>query len=279
MTKAIFTLCIPHDGWWDKIGPHKQKIIDNHLKYADICNADYYPFELPHAEWPDSDYNNANWSKYGYAEELAHDYEQILFIDFDVLIETEENIFGQYNWNQGVLVRKMIEYDLEKIMLYIAECERAELYTEIGDSDVSTAFSLPTTGYTLPDDFTPKSDIVKLAGADSIRPRSDLFNTGVMGFTPKTIADLDIFHPSTPFNDVTDFYPELHTSEVWPDWITKHIDKNNEMLFSARVNNYIDIGDKWNHLVDWQSDVENIWDIPKSNNPNFLHYVTKQMPF
>lgn len=268
--KVIFTLCIPIDSWWDKIGQYKQKILNNHQKYADICNADYFSFELPHSQWPDTDYNNCNWSKYGYAEELAKDYEQILFIDFDVLIETEDSIFEQYDWNKGVLVRKMIEYSTEKIIQYIGECERAELFTEIGNSEVSNRFSLPTTGYTLPDDFTPKSDMVKLAGADSIRPGSDLFNTGVLGFTPKTISDLNIFG--------RDFYPELSIPDIWPEWITKHISNNNEMLFSARVNDYIDIGDKWNHLCDWQSDCENLWDIVRSEDPNFLHYVSKEMP-
>lgn len=70
------------------------KLLDNKKQYAESCSAD---FELLS---PDIGYVEMQHYKIQAAEKLADQYDQILYLDFDVVIKTQVNIFDQFDMDK-----------------------------------------------------------------------------------------------------------------------------------------------------------------------------------
>ena len=113
--KCIFSI-VEFD---DKFSRHKKK--ENRLyekyrnqfntskeKYANRLGADYYllGYDSFVDKFDTSYYNRICYLRFYHGENLSKDYDQVLYLDFDVLCETEESIFDEYiggiqlNWDE-----------------------------------------------------------------------------------------------------------------------------------------------------------------------------------
>jgi len=87
------------------------KLIANHKQYAEYCNADYKMIHLnckdmdsihiPVNDVIQSDYDTINFEKLFLLEHFANttDYENILYIDLDVISGTKKNFFEKWDMN------------------------------------------------------------------------------------------------------------------------------------------------------------------------------------
>ena len=267
--KCVFSICIPDK---PEFGMWKEDIEDVHREYADKCDADYFLYEN-HDSFPDtSKYDSINYSKYSFSESLTEKYDQVLFLDFDVLPFTDVSIFDTFDFDKGVLVKKILDYKSEIVKKYYDTYNATKEYQS---KITRTHFhGTPWHKEPRPDYFLAKYDLnwwmeknnldLPRIGIGEILENDDiskliktheyggssLYNTGVLGFTKKTIQDLDIFNNFLPIN--------------------------NEVQFSYKAKTCIDIGDEWNHFIDWNSSIQYFYDWQPSIAPKFIHVLDKR---
>ena len=81
--------------YWDKL-------IENKKKYAERCDAD---FKLCHNTKPDYDFTEINLYKHKLMADLAEDYDEVMYVDMDVIFNTNENIFESIDLNKGIAIK------------------------------------------------------------------------------------------------------------------------------------------------------------------------------
>ena len=299
MKRCIYSIYVPLKNYRHKFAPFERyysRIIESHKAYANSINVDYELFEkIPPALFHSPTYDQINFGKYYYAEKLCQKYDEILYIDFDVIPNTTENFFEVFNVSEYIPVKATIPYNpkiaseytelYEKTIAAVEhnkhsrEIERryhegitsksfhgkpwvAEKYPKEFEEKYNLDWWLKAhnikelyvkEGYRI-EDIEPWDDVVKYAAIDILTEGHGIFyNTGVMGFCSDTINQLNIFE------DFVDWCKTIKNlrSEKWPKYITKHIDINNEVLFSHKMiaNNVPvkDISRDWNYFVDWNS--------------------------
>ena len=300
MKRCIYSIYVPFRGYRHKFAPFERfysRIIESHKAYANSINVDYELFEkIPPALFHSPTYDQINFGKYYYAKQLCEKYDEILYIDFDVIPNTTENFFEVFNVSEYIPVRATIPYNpniaseytelYEKTIAAVKHNKRSaeienKYYAGINEKGFH---GKPWAGEKYPKEFETKWPLdwwlkkhnikelyVKELGRriENIKPWDDevkysaidiltegkgtFYNTGVMGFCSDTIKQLNIFE------DFVDWCKSIKNlrSERWPEYITKHIEINNEVLFSHKmIMNDVpvkDIGRDWNYFVDWKS--------------------------
>ncbi len=305
--RCVYSIYVPLQKYRNKHGAFQayySKIIAAHKKYADSINVDYKLFEkIPTALFHAPTYDQINFGKYHYAKELCEEYDEILYIDFDVIPNTTENFFEVFNVSEYIPVRATIPYNPEMFNEIIKSYELTDtavkhnLYVQIYYEGINDKgfHGKPWVAETYPGEFEKKYDLkwwfklhkldndpfinevwvkqrsqskeninpwddeVKYAAIDILTEGKAIFyNTGVMGFCKDILAQLNIFDDYENFCETI----SLLQSEKWPEYITKHIGINNEILFSYKmIENNVpvkDIGKDWNYFVDWQSTLLNL---------------------
>ena len=101
MKRCIYSIYVPLQNYRNKFEPFQKyysKIINAHTQYADSINVDYRLCKtLPTALFHTPTYDQINFGKYLYAKELCKEYDEVLYIDFDVIPNTKENFFDKHD--------------------------------------------------------------------------------------------------------------------------------------------------------------------------------------
>jgi len=115
MKRCIYSIYVPLQNYRNKFEPFQKyysKIINAHTQYADSINVDYRLCKtLPTALFHTPTYDQINFGKYLYAKELCKEYDEVLYIDFDVIPNTKENFFEVFNISDYIPVRATIPYN------------------------------------------------------------------------------------------------------------------------------------------------------------------------
>jgi len=326
MKRCIYSIYVPLRNYRNKFGPFEKyysRIIESHKAYANSINVDYELFnKIPTPDFMFPTYDQINFGKYYYAEKLCQKYDEILYIDFDVIPNTTENFFEVFNVSEYIPVKATIPYNPKIATEYIEIYEKTitavthnqyvkKYYDGINEnffhgkpwvaekypgefeknynlewwfkqvrvkSDPFYGEDFVKEGYR-PEDIEPWDDGVKYAAIDILTEGKAIFyNTGVMGFCSDTLNQLNIFED---FVDWGRTIKDLR-SDKWPEYITKHIDINNEILFSYKMiaNNVPvkDISRDWNYFVDWNSillQLSNHTFYDEFDTCKFRHYLNK----
>ena len=321
-------------------------IKEAHQKYADAINVDYVLFEGTTNNYNLPLYEQINLAKYINGEALLQEYDEIFYIDFDIIPNTSINCFRRWDLQSHIPIKATIDFDCyPSAQQYIDHINQVKFNTELEEyNTISRQFNeeqdkilkrydkltqqywrgisddsyhgRPWSEETRPKQFEeelgldwwykkhdfdinlvnrpmktfkenfieintpspdtiqPWDDIVKYAAADVLTTTPILYNTGVMGFSRNTFKDLNIINRIEEFkNKIKRFIK----SEKWPEFITRHIDFNNEVLFSycADKVNIKHIPDSWNYFVDWDSGVIEVEQSSSFEDCKFRHYLNK----
>jgi len=109
MKKVIFTM---HFDLGDGLfGEYHQRLLDNKRDYAKSVNADFVFFddigevdEFSEKFRDENRYVAINNYKLWILESFAADYDEILYLDFDVVVNTDENFFDAFDLSDGVVI-------------------------------------------------------------------------------------------------------------------------------------------------------------------------------
>ena len=217
------------------------------VNYATRTNARYVLFDKIHPDVPLnlSIYNQVNLSKFFYAKEMMDDFQQVLYLDFDVVPVT----WDKFPFQEGLSIRNMWQGPRK---------EAVDLMLKGG--------------------MKPWSTLVKIAMVDMLgkyeNDTLNIFNTGVMGFVN---VDLDL--------DYSEEIHCLENPDIqwWPEELFRpNITINNEAMFTHKilVKNNVPVNylpSKWNYLVDWKDSFRTIQCEPDEAKLN--HYIRKNFPW
>ena len=219
---------------------YKNKIIEAQSKYAKICNASYKLFETTN-----TNYNEIQFEKLYLFDELANDYDEVLYLDFDVIPIKNSIIFERFNLNT------MCACSINKHEEFIHKLNEVKNLTEMHM-------------------FIKTTSKKAMLSIHDINGSDDLINTGVLLANKKVIKSIDLKNnlkeASVTFNKSKD-------DNIYYDDITKLWIKNNEAFFSYIIEKYnipyTNIGILWNFILNHKI---------KTVNPSayFVHVISKE---
>ena len=216
---------------------HYKKLIDCKRHYANTIDADFIMFEHEDyqsfkknfkSDFPElTGYEIINFYKIHLLYELSKKYDEILYLDFDVIPLTNESFFDVWDLSKGICVYSNNDKVEKK-------------------STTNHSIRSPSAKY-----FNCHAMLLE----EGLNPDNDVINTGIICARKKDIIKLDFFGK---FKDTIDLMTKLRkdTSGLYPQNIVDMFRYDNETIFSyKREVNKVDIqwlDNKWHYFLDTQ---------------------------
>ena len=267
MKRVIYSLYIdvPENEFVDNIETNlntKKQFKENYIKllankqwYANQLNVDFKIFEYEdYIEYYNyfkkkypyiTTYNIINFYKLHLLCELSKSYDEILYLDFDVVCLTNENFFETWNLNKGICV-----YNNSSLVKTI------EAVTER-----SQTIRSPTSKY-----YNTQAMLIE----KGLNPKNKVINTGIIGANKNHINQLKYFDD---FDNDLNIMTKLKSNyDIFPKKIVDFFGYDNETLFSVKLNeNNVPVqwlDNHWHYFFDTQGF------IPKDTK--FVHTINKK---
>jgi len=176
---------------------------------------------------------------------LSKSYDEILYLDFDVVCLTNENFFETWNLNKGICV-----YNNSNLVKTI------EAVTER-----SQTIRSPTSKY-----YNTQAMLIE----KGLNPKNKVINTGIIGANKEHIKQLKYFDN---FEEDINIMTRLKSNyDIFPKKIVDFFGYDNETLFSVKLNeNKVPVqwlDNHWHYFFDTQGF------IPKETK--FVHTINKK---
>ena len=267
MSKVIYSLYIdvPEDEFVDNIKTNlntKKQFKENYIKllankqwYADQLNVDFKIFEYEdYKEYHNyfknkypyiTTYNIINFYKLHLLYELSKSYDEVLYLDFDVVCLTNDNFFENWNLDKGICV-----FDNSNLVKTI------EAVTER-----SQTIRSPTSKY-----YNTQAMLIE----KGLNPKNKVINTGIIGANKEHINLLKYFDD---FDNNLNIMTKLKFNyDIFPKKIVDFFGYDNETLFSVKlIENNVPVqwlDNHWHYFFDTQGF------IPKETK--FVHTINKK---
>ena len=222
----------------DAFHKHYDRLVEVKQWYADRCAVDFKMFEYDEQfitfekiflkHYPMfTGYEVINFYKIHLLYELSKKYDEILYLDFDVVPLTDESFFDVWDLSKGICV-----YDNNSHV--------------IKDVTVAQSIRSPSAKY-----FNCHAMLLE----NGLNPKNDVINTGIIGARKEDILKLDFFGK---FKDTIDLMTKLRkdTSGLYPQNIIDMFRYDNETIFSFKKElNKVSIqwlDNQWHYFLDKQ---------------------------
>lgn len=229
----------------DQFIKHKTLLEKSQREYAHKCSADYILFETNMES-----YDDIQFSKILKFDSLLEEYDEALYLDFDVIPNTDKSFFEHNDLNN------VCAYSFSRKL----NNERLKKKIELDDFDTMNVFSKGCCK-------------ISMLLLHDIISDYDILNTGVLGMNKKSAYELNM---SERLEEAKQTFVETLTDNVYPEEITKNWRINNEVFITYIIEKYKvpfhNIGMPWNFILDDNYP-------QKSAASYFLHYVNKRFKF
>ena len=241
----------------DAFKKHYDRLVEVKQWYAKRCDVDFLMFEydLPYKTFEQNflkdfpmftGYEVINFYKIHLLNELSKTYDEILYLDFDVIPLTNESFFDVWDLSKGICVYNNNSHVIK-------------------DVTVAQSIRSPSAKY-----FNCHAMLLE----NGLNPRNDVINTGIIGARKEDIQQLDFFGK---FKDTIDLMTKLRkdTSGLYPQNIIDMFRYDNETIFSYKkqINNvpiqWLD--DKWHYFFDVQGYIP--------DDTKLVHCINKDFDF
>ena len=241
----------------------KQKLKENYLKliackkwYADQIGVPFIMFEYDvnfqlfkstlQKKYPFiTAYNVINFYKIKLLYDLSKKYDEILYLDFDVVPLVEENFFDVWNLDKGIAV--LHNNHKVKDMKVITE--------------YSQTIRSPTSKY-----YNSQAILLE----KNLSPTNDVINTGIIGVNKNHLNNLKYFDDFD--SDIKMMTDLKNNYDIFPKKIVDFFGYDNETLFSVKLKEHNVpvqwLDNKWHYFFDKQ------FFIPK--DVKFVHTINKE---
>ena len=195
-------------------------LLERQQQYADMCGVDYKHFTydddfVEYSKLFDSDiseYDIINFYKMLLLYKL--DYDEILYLDMDVIPVTKLNFFDEWDLSKGIAI--MSEEWFNK------------------DSNRQH--------------HSVRSPLAKYWNARALGHNKEVFNTGIIGASRDNLSALDYFGN---FIETLAEMKELKEDDFWPDDIRNLFGYDNETIFACKIKEYQQLYDTgWHYFMD-----------------------------
>jgi hypothetical protein len=215
-----------------------------HREYAKQVGADYILIK------PDStDYIDVQFQKLLTFEKLANSYDELMYIDFDVIPNTSVNMFDKFNTDS------ICAFDIQ-----VQSIERKELKARLKEDFTWHSMDMYTKAHN-------KKAMLLL---HDIVGTQSCINTAVVLMNSKCVRNLNFAERST---EAIETFNNALIDNVYPEALSKSWVLNNEVIFSYIIEKYnlpfTNIGMPWNFILDHNE--QNM-----TAAAHFLHFVHKK---
>ena len=203
---------------------YKHKLEESQKQYAKFCKADYFLHKTSTIN-----YNDVQFEKILLLEKYAENYDEILYLDFDVVPITKVNYFEFHNMNKLTchrLNRKPKDNELKKILQRGKREHQQSVYVKT----------------------CSKNAMLLL---DNIIGNDYLINTGVVGCNKEIAYKINFSNKKNILHNILE---EAIIDNLYPEEISNWFFHNNEVYLSYIIEKYdipfMDIGMAWNFILD-----------------------------
>tara|TARA_B100000242_G_scaffold291303_1_gene264369 strand:+ start:89 stop:988 length:900 start_codon:yes stop_codon:yes gene_type:complete len=238
----------------NKFKSHYNFLKNRQIEYCKKIKTDYILFENDNT-WKDykkyfnkkfpfvSSYNIVNFYKIHLMYELSKRYEEVLYLDFDVVPITNENIFNRFDTSKGIACRVNHEKDSKYI------CDSLSINHELL-KDLEQNYG----NYYVLSERSPRAkywNCRAMLTHDGFDGDNDVYNTGIILANRKNLKKLAYFKN---FSDSLKFMTYIKDKETfWPKFMRASFGYDNETLFSYKMKtnnvNLININMDWHHTM------------------------------
>lgn len=198
---------------------YKNFLENNHKEYAFLCKADYELFTDI-----ETDYDTIQFQKIQKLKELSKYYDEVLYLDFDVITNTNESFFEKFDLNNICAYGIEKKHDLQMIMYFSMTdtWDPMDMYSKACCKNAMLFL-----------DRCKESDVI--------------LNTGVIGANKKSSELINFDNCDSLLNIAKEDnnYP-IEMSKIWKP--------NNEVYLSYIIERYnlpfTNIGLQWNFILD-----------------------------
>lgn len=214
-------------------------------EYARICGAEYNLFKVDTER-----YDQIQFDKIHMFDELVYNYDEVLYLDFDVIPQKEDNFFEHHDLDavcaysferkpsSRVIERKIREDDFDGMNVFSKGCCKQSMLLL---HDISSDYSI--------------------------------INTGVLGMNRRSVANLNF---TDDIVEAWTTYFECRNDNIYPEEINKYWRGNNEVFITYMIEKnkvkFNNIGMPWNFMLDE-------YEPNPSDAAYLLHYVHKDFKF
>jgi len=281
MKRVIFSLYIdiPSDEldyqipyFWDTISKTERtkeifakeysRLIETKQRYADKINVPFimYEYDEQYKEYhsffkenyPEiTTYNIVNFYKIHLLYELAKEYDEILYLDFDVVPVTNESFFDFWNLSKGICLYNNNDSVNRK---------RKPL------DKIKQSVRSPTAKY-----YNTQAMLIE----DGYSPKNDVINTGIIGTNKKFLTQLDYYGDFKNTLKLMKKLKEENDYSLYPENLVKIFGYDNETIMSYKIkkNNIVVqwLDNNWHHFYDVELYIP--------NDVKLIHAINKRFDY
>ena len=230
-----------------------QKLVDCKQQYADSIGVDFVMvnkykeyYDEMKSKYPFlTTYNIINFYKIYLLYKFSSKYDEILFLDFDVVPNTKENFFEVWDLSKGVAILN----NNDKVLRMSQITEKTQTIRS------------PTSKY-----YNTQAMLLDM----DMKTENDVINTGIIGINKSNLYKLAYFNNFD--QDMIKMTQLKFDTSVFPKKIVEFFGYDNETLFGVKLKqNNVDVqwlDDKWHYFFD------NWLFIP--NDTKFIHAINKR---
>ena len=230
-----------------------QKLVDCKQQYADSIGVDFVMvnkykeyYDEMKSKYPFlTTYNIINFYKIYLLYKFSSKYDEILFLDFDVVPNTKENFFEVWDLSKGVAILN----NNDKVLRMSQITEKTQTIRS------------PTSKY-----YNTQAMLLDM----DMKTENDVINTGIIGINKSNLYKLAYFNNFD--QDMIKMTQLKFDTSVFPKKIVEFFGYDNETLFGVKLKqNNVDVqwlDSKWHYFFD------NWLFIP--NDTKFIHAINKR---
>ena len=254
---------VSHHESKERFNEHYDWLLEMQTKYAKQFDIEYrhYTYDEEYVkyqkwfnkEYPEiTEYNIVNFYKLYLLYKLAEEYDEILYLDFDVIPVTKLNFFDEWDLSKGIA-----------IMIGTAENQR-----EVNELD-----TFKYVGYSIRSPLAKFWNTKAMLNEIGVTINNKVFNTGIIGASKERLHELDYFGN---FEDTLKLMTTLiYDDGFYPDSIKCLFGYDNETIWGYKMVSqnlpFQNLTDGWHHFM-------YKWDyIPKESK--LIHCVTKNFQY
>lgn len=195
-----------------------------------------------------------NFYKIHLLYELAHEFDEVLYMDLDVIPITSENFFEAWNLNEGIAIQKLPASDIVRSTYHMKKRAVRITSNRSPEAKYWNTYAMLTDTHFEPD--------------------QPVYNTGIIGATKEHLDTLAYFDT---FDEDMAFMSELVTNpdDMFMQWQIDSFGWDNETLWGYKsvVNEVIEqqLDGRWHYVMDRHKTIP--------PNTHLVHAITKEFEF
>lgn len=181
-------------------------------------------------------YNIVNFYKIQCLYDLLKEYDEVLYLDFDVIPVAPYNFFDHWDLDKGICILSGTQPTQNKIALEVDKIIKEKIKLHSNRSPIAKYWNTHA----------------MLAENNLDTSNCDVFNTGIIGINKKYSDLLNYFNK---FSDIIEYMDYLKNEELmYPSYIQNLFGYDNETIWAYKMLSqniqHQSLGDRWHYFMD-----------------------------